>query len=121
MVLEMFAYTTDSCIPDVDFVEPEDSDEIGNWYQHPNLHGWMERLYRSKGGTDPYFNDAPVKLTLEDIDALEQAVLKNELPHTTGEHFGESTADHKWQDLEFIAMARVRLADGESAYYVTRW
>ena len=40
------------------------------WRKHPNLQGFMENLYRSKGGNAEYFNCEDVELTLEDLDRL---------------------------------------------------
>ncbi|ODR91767.1 hypothetical protein A8M32_08600 [Sinorhizobium alkalisoli] len=34
----------------VDF-EVEEATALHYWRKHPNLHGWMERLYREEGGT----------------------------------------------------------------------
>lgn len=52
MGLDMFAYATESDIPEIDFDCPEDSVEILYWRKHPNLHGWMRELHARKGGTD---------------------------------------------------------------------
>src|SRR5262249_22240445 len=71
MGLDMYAYITDQDIPAVDFSEPRDARKICYWRKHPNLHGWMEKLYRAKGGEDDGFNLAPVKLDEADIKALE--------------------------------------------------
>ena len=30
--------------------------EIAYWRKHPDLHGWMENLYREKGGREKSFN-----------------------------------------------------------------
>jgi hypothetical protein len=31
--------------------EPGASRELAYWRKHPSLHGWMEHLFRAKGGT----------------------------------------------------------------------
>ena len=67
MGLDMFAFTTEEEIPAVDFSEDIASDEIFRWRKHPNLHGWMERLYEAKGGTADSFNCVPVRLDAADI------------------------------------------------------
>lgn len=43
----------------VDF-KGEDAAELHYWRKHPNLHGWMEQLYRDKGGAEEIFNCAAV-------------------------------------------------------------
>src|SRR4051812_27748621 len=106
MGLDMYAFTTSHHIPEVDFGEPSDRAELFYWRKHPNLHGWMEQLYRRKGGTDEDFNLAPVRLDAADLDALEEAVRNNALPHTDGFFFGVSRPDEKSLDLEFIRKAR---------------
>ena len=64
--------------------------EIAYWRKHPDLHGWMQKLYRKRGGENEDFNLSPLRLDAADIDALEKAVAKNRLPHTQGFFFGES-------------------------------
>jgi hypothetical protein len=74
MGLDMYAYAlARKPAAPVDF-EADDGIEIHYWRKHPNLHGWMERCYRAKGGTNADFNCVNVQLTADDIDALEQAV-----------------------------------------------
>jgi hypothetical protein len=77
MGLDMFAYTIKTPIPAVDFEHAPGSVEIAYWRKHPNLHGWMEQLYRSKGGTAQSFNCVPVRIDADDLDALERALDEN--------------------------------------------
>lgn len=97
------------------------SEEISYWRKHPNLHGWMERLYREKGGTAESFNMAAVELTPEDIDRLEADVLTDNLPHTTGFFFGASTTEDRQNDLAFIKAAREAHNNGLTVYYTSWW
>ena len=121
MGLDMFAYITRAEIPPVDFERTENSTQLFYWRKHPNLHGWMEKLYRSKGGTDAEFNCVAVRLELPDIDALERAVGADGLPFITGFFFGESGPEDKQADLEFIRKARVALKDGLKVFYTSWW
>jgi hypothetical protein len=121
MGLDMFAYTTDKAIPPVDFQEHDDAEELFYWRKHPNLHGWMENLYRSKGGKTEPFNCVAVRLDLGDLDALEQAVNDNTLPETQGFFFGTSDGSEKTDDLHFIRKARDALANGKSVLYTSWW
>lgn len=129
MGLDMNVMRTPATLPAaVDF---EMHDKKGNavfphkdlwyWRKHPNLHGWMEALYRDKGGKDRDFNCVPVQLTAEDLDALETAVNEGSLPHTEGFFFGVSTGAEKDDDLAFIAKAREALAAGDSLFYASWW
>ena len=121
MGLDMYAYTTrEKPAMPVDF-EPEDAIEIHYWRKHPNLHGWMERLYYEKGGSEEIFNCAAVTLDTGDLDKLEQMVRANLLPHTSGFFFGESDGNEKDGDLAFIAKAREALAAGLSVFYTSWW
>ena len=69
MGLDMFAYSTNHDVADVDFEVPDDADQIFYWRKHPNLHGWMKSLYRHKGGTGDDFNCDTVRLRADDLDA----------------------------------------------------
>lgn len=121
MGLEMYAFAT-FAKPSrpVDFDE-EPLEDLFYWRKHPNLHGWMERLYRVKGGNNEDFNLTTVALTLEDLDRLEQAVRSDTLPHTDGFFFGVSQKEDNVRTLEFIAKAREAIADGMTVFYYSWW
>jgi hypothetical protein len=116
----MFAFATSEEIAAVDFEEPADCVQIFYWRKHPNLHGWMERLYTRRGGAE-VFNCAPVRLEVADIDALEQAVRADALPVTEGFFFGRSDRDDRCLDEEFIHKARDALSKGKRIYYTSWW
>lgn len=104
----------------VDF-EAKDAVHIHYWRKHPNLHGWMERLYREKGGSDPQFNCVNLLLTREDIDRLEADIVAGNLPHTSGFFFGESDGSECEDDRQFVAKAREALAAGLAVVYSSWW
>ena len=121
MGLDMYAMTTQEAPPaPVDF-KADDTSEIACWRKHPNLHGWMEQLYRAKGGTAEHFNCVNVQLTAEDLDRLEQAIKDECLPHTDGFFFGESDGTERADDLAFVASAREALAEGLTVFYTSWW
>ena len=127
MGLDQYAYATDH-IPDspVDFAEPEGAEKIAYWRKHPDLHGWMERLYWARGGegSESFFGKVffgPVALMLSDLDALEADVLAGALPPTTGFFFGESVPEDCEDDLRFVATARAAIAGGRCVYYSSSW
>lgn len=105
----------------VDFDMPDDSEELHYWRKHPNLHGWMKALYKSKGGASPDFNCNTLQLTADDLDKLEADIKGDHLPETTGFFFGKSSPEDKASDLEFIAKARAALAAGKSVSYDSWW
>lgn len=124
MGLDMYAFRTKGMIKEeVDFELPDDEsqDELHYWRKHPNLHGWMERLYRKKGGKEPVFNCVNVKLTEADLDRLEVDVKSEELPETSGFFFGKSQPEDRKDDLEFISKAREAIKEGDDVYYTSWW
>ena len=116
---EIFGKTGDG---DIDFEGLiVDIEEIAYWRKHPDLHGWMEQLYRKKGGTEKSFNGDTVLLTEEDIDNLKIAVLTRTLPSTSGFFFGDSKQEINFADLEFIEKAKEAIKEGYTIYYDSSW
>ena len=79
MGLDMYAFTVPAewagdtvtdYTPDAD----RNSEELYYWRKFNALHGWMEKLYRSKGGAKASFNCTTVRLTSEDLDTLEYGI-----------------------------------------------
>lgn len=94
--------------------------EFHYWRKHPNLHGWMEKLYIQQGGTEE-FNCLPLELKSADLDQLETDLKNASLPHTGGFFFGSSCGDETEDDLEFIQKARKALSDGLIVFYYSWW
>jgi hypothetical protein len=123
MGLDMFALTvrerfaTADTNPDLEGVE---KDELFYWRKHPDLHGWMHRLFTEKGGvSEQGFNGDRVRVTLDDLTRLEADL--DALPHTTGFFFGASDASDREKDVAFIAKAREAIAAGLAVYYDSWW
>lgn len=103
-------------------LEWPESRGLADWRKHPNLQGWMEDLYRRKGGEEEDFNCVDVELTLEDLEALEKAVKGKEMPKTEGFFFGSDSDEHyREQDLQFIEDAREAIKDGFTVVYSSWW
>lgn len=126
MGLDQYAYKT-KVKPGkrVDFQDEVYKDEVEReelhyWRKHPNLHGFMEHLYREKGG-ESEFNCRPVELTQGDIDRLAQSILDGELPETSGFFFGESFGDEENDDLEFCKKASEAIKEGYTVFYDSWW
>ena len=95
--------------------------ELAYWRKHPNLHGWMQQLWESKGNEGD-FNGDELELTWADLDALELAVTHGQLPATGGFFFGKDADDHyREQDLEFVKNARAELFLGLKVFYNSSW
>jgi hypothetical protein len=130
MGLDMYAFRVkaEDVIDDFTVRNPEqgregDLEELAYWRKHHDLHGWMERLYRSKGGTKESFNCIPLRLTKTDLDLLEHDVLNNTLPETQGFFFGTNPPDEysREQDMAFIMKAKIAIANGAAIYYDSWW
>lgn len=122
MGLDMYAYTREGTLPaSVDFKAADDDVRIHDWRKHPDLHGWMEDLYREKGGADADFNCVNLQLTEADLARLEADIQAGELPPTSGFFFGKSDGTEHVDDQLFIAKARTALSTGLSVYYTSWW
>lgn len=107
---------------EVDFDIPQEHiEEIHYWRKHPNLHGWMEKLYRMKKGAAEEFNVVNLQLTDEDLDVLATAIINKELPDTKGFFFGDSRGDESSDDLKFVAEAKVAISEGYIVFYCPWW
>ena len=103
--------------------EPEvHVEELCYWRKHHDLHGWMESLYQSRGGTET-FNCVKLKLERHDLDNLELSIKQKNLPETTGFFFGNNPPDEDSDhyDLAFIAKAREFIEGGGVVFYDSWW
>jgi hypothetical protein len=98
-------------------------EDLAYWRKHPNLHGWMEKLYRKKGGKENSFNGDQVVLTLKDLAELKETVMGSNLPNTSGFFFGNSKSDvyERVKDLEFIEDAKAAILEGYTVFYDSSW
>ena len=102
--------------------------ELAYWRKHPNLQGWMERLWQERHEGQPIgpdgFNCVELELTWEDLDRLEADIRAGNMArlNTTGFFFGNASDDHYHeQDLEFIRQARAELFLGLRVFYNSSW
>lgn len=121
MGLDQYAYTVDT---------NGKKEEIAYWRKHPNLQGFMENLWESKGRPGDRnenselgdFNCIPIELDYDDLAELESAVSNSELPSTGGFFFGDnSDNEYKQQDMEFVHAARTALDNGCKVMYDSWW
>ena len=124
----------------------DESDEpLVSWRKHPNLQGWMERLWRTKQygdskNPDPKtgegysnqtcmadpFNCEEVELTLEDIQRLRLDINNRSLNgghgDTSGFFFGEPSDEYyRETDIEFCDRAEKALSEGYKIIYTSWW
>ena len=68
------------------------------------------------------FNCQPIRLNLSDLEQLETAINRGELPPTSGFFFGDNAdEDYKEQDNQFIMMSREAIRLGLDVYYTSWW
>ncbi len=95
--------------------------EIAYWRKHPNLHGWMQRLWESKGNSGE-FNGVELELTWDDLEQLEQDIRSKNLPNTSGFFFGNDADDHyREHDLKFVREAKAEAFLGLKVFYNSSW
>lgn len=112
--------------------------DIAYWRKHPNLQGWMEKLWRHKEGNlllkdkefiennggSVDFNCVELELTWEDLDKLEHDLLNEEVSKldTKGFFFGNPSDRHyREYDLQFIKDAKAQLFLGLKVFYNSSW
>ena len=95
--------------------------EIAYWRKFHQLHGWMEKLYRQKGGGGDFNCDS---VRLMPVDLLQLALdAEKGLPSVVGLFFGngEWTEEDKEEVLEFCVLANKAIADGYVVFYDSWW
>ena len=124
----------------------DDTDEcLVQWRKHPNLQGWMERLWRKQkygDATTPdpitgegysnetYMNDPfnceELELTADDIERLRLDIQNKTLNgghgDTTGFFFGDSSDEYyRETDIDFCDKAKAALTKGCKVIYYSSW
>ena len=123
----------------------ETDEHLVSWRKHPNLQGWMERLWRKQkygdaANPDPItglgydnhtcmadpFNQEEVELTLDDIERLRLDIQNKTLNgghgDTTGFFFGDSSDEYyRETDIEFCDKAKEALSKGCKVIYYSWW
>ena len=130
MGLDMYAFTVSAAdagdnVVDLKVYDDEndmqliDKEEIFYWRKFNALHGWMEKLYRAKGGTGADFNCNTVRLSADDLNRLVQEAGAGMLKPCEGFFFGDQTIYP--EDLEsigdFVGKALAAIAQGKAVYY----
>ncbi|KXS20928.1 phosphoglycerate kinase [Gonapodya prolifera JEL478] len=130
MGLDMYVFVVepqdaidDFTVRENDRNDPKLGKELHYWRKHHDLHGWIEQMYRRKGGRERSFNGTLVRITLEDLDQLERDIKARFLPPTTGFFFGNSPPNDESDkdDFEFISKARKTIQEGKAIYYMPSW
>ena len=140
MGLDQLAYSRPSAATN------DETDEcLIQWRKHPNLQGWMERLWRKQkygDATSPdpitgegysnqtYMNDPfnceELELTADDIERLRLDIQNKTLNgghgDTTGFLFGDSSDEfYRETDIEFCDKAEDAINKGYKIIYYSSW
>lgn len=129
MGLDQYAYIASKEGTDWDDLSRQ---QIAYWRKHPNLQGWMEKLWLARGGGnkdslgiyDDNFNGVELELFWEDIVQLEKDINSGEMAklETTGFFFGNPSDEYyKDDDLEFCATAKSDLFLKRRVFYNSSW
>ena len=126
MGLDMYAFTVNAdSVGDatVDVALGDGADQISYWRKFNALHGWMEDLYRLKGGSKESFNCTTLRLDLKDLERLEMDTGNNKLVPRNGFFFGSQEIYP--EDLEsvadFVKVAKQSIAEGKAVFYDSWW
>ncbi|NJO02792.1 MAG: phosphoglycerate kinase [Bacteroidia bacterium] len=102
--------------------EDKDITKLCYWRKFNHLHGWMEQLYREKGGKREQFNCDSVRLDLSDLEKLKRN-LNTGLEYTPGFFFGDEEIYP--EDIEktkqFIKDAEEAIKNGKAVFYDSWW
>lgn len=135
MGLDQYAYVASKAGTDY---EDTSRQEIAYWRKHPNLQGWMERLWLKKIDTpavesDQFiqgryppsdFNGIELELTWEDVDQLEKDIKSGVVANmnTSGFFFGKPSDDYYYEhDLKFCVNAKAELFLKRKVFYNSSW
>lgn len=93
--------------------------DLGYWRKMNHIHGYMEKLYRSKGGINPYFNCATVQLTKEDIKKLLTLIFNRKLKPVEGFFFGgdKRPVETDTYTIRTLCNALDDITNGQDVYY----
>lgn len=126
MGLDMYAYSVpaEAVIDDFLYKEDDERTEFFYWRKHNALHGWMEDLYRAKGGTEEEFNCIPVRLSYENLIDLRTCIQNKSLTPRSGFFWGgqrdyDSSAAEC--DMRFVNKAIAIVQSGGAVYYKSWW
>lgn len=121
MELQMHAYALPTKPgADVD-VALDNAELFFLWDPRPDLHQWMERLYRRKGGRFRNCVGGNLVLTWRDLDRLERYVYVCGLIKDVFPHLAPATCAMRADDLRFVARARNVRAGGWTVVYAAEW
>ena len=96
--------------------------EIAYFRKHNRLHGWLMKLYYSKGGKGSFNGDA-LEITLDDVRHLKCAIKNDNMDDVSGFFWGTQRFDRsiKKQYNQLCRKIRRAIKDGLVVYYNSSW
>ena len=113
----------DAITTNVDFKIDNDKfavTDVAYFRKNSALQGWMQELYRSKGGTDVEFNCSNVVVSIDDLLTLHNQIKANKVLPTSGFFFGDM-CDEKYEQLKQVVVDMIDDYDDEYVYYYFAW
>ena len=113
MGLDMYLSFQKKGLPEDEYGDSDgESTELAYWRKHPNLHGYIVENFAN--GVDEC---QEIRLTLENLLQIQDAIRKEELPETTGFFFGTSYVDEeqRTEDIDKIERGVVFLLSDAAA------
>jgi hypothetical protein len=102
-----------------------ESEEIGYWRKHPDLHCFIESLWRERNPDQQGdFNCASVLLTEEDILKIIECSKRGsfgEFDGSTGFFFGSTYEEHHQKTVEMMELALKLCRKGKRILYSAWW
>lgn len=101
-------------------VTPETGDRISKmdpcevffgWRNHPNLLRWFENLCQMQHQTSLPFRGTSIRLSSDELDALEQDIRAGKIPPITCPNCTDGGCYNAGVDLDFIDLAREYMAE----------
>jgi hypothetical protein len=102
-----------------DIIPESEYEQIAYWRKHYDLQAWMHILYNQKGGKSQEFNCDKLLLSEEDLNNLEELVIRNDLPLSSDVFQRENYL--KETTLKFIADARDAIKEDFQIVYDSWW
>lgn len=122
MGLDMYAYSVPAGVePGSDAWANTEQVGLFYWRKFNALHGWMEDLYKARGGEDE-FNCIPLRLEEGDLKRL-LADSKDNLTPRGGFFWGslEIYPEDRETIKDFVRKALAEIAAGQDVYYDSWW
>jgi hypothetical protein len=95
-----------------------DGVEVGYWRKHPNLHGFIVNTF-----ADGMDECQEIVLNLEAVDTILNAIIKDDLPTTTGFFFGTSHPEDKQPSINIFLEAKrlLKIDASKELIYQASW